>query len=307
MIDGNISVVDVADLAPSPERVKVISAGICGSDLHMLKSGVAHATLGHEVAGITDDGRRVAVRPTGECGSCEPCRAGTPNVCMHAITKLHGVSVDGGLADYTNAPSIQLVDIPDQLPLESAALVEPTAVVLHGVHRVHTEIGMRAIVIGAGSVGLLTAAALVARGLDVEVVARHPHQQEATERLGARVHDGVANNFDVTFDAVASQQAFSQAVTLTRPTGSIVEFGLFWDPVTLDNQILFKEISLHPSIFYSHDHDHDDFAEAAALLSTHPHITDTVVTHRFPLDDAAEAFRVAADRKAGAIKVHLFT
>ncbi len=299
--------VEVDDLEPSPERVKVVSAGICGSDLHMLQSGVARSTLGHEVAGITDDGRRVAVRPTGECGTCDPCRTGRPHVCLHAITRLHGVSVDGGLADFTNAPAIQLVPIPDELPLESAALVEPTAVVLHGVHRVHTEKDMRAVVIGAGSVGLLTAAALVARGLHVDVVARHPHQQEAAEKLGARIHDGTANNFDVTFDAVASQQAFSQAVALTRPTGSIVEFGLFWDPVTLDNQILFKEISLHPSIFYSHDHNHDDFTEAAALLSTHPHITNTVVTHRFPLDDAAEAFRVAADRKAGAIKVHLYT
>lgn len=205
------------------------------------------------------------------------------------------------------ATEAQLVDLPADLSTDIAALVEPTAVVVHGLNRVHTAAGMRAVVVGAGSVGLLTAAALVSRGLDVDVVARHPHQCVAVEQVGARVHDGVASNYDVTFDAVASQEALTQCVSLTRPTGSIVEFGLFWKPVTLDNQLLFKEISLHPSIFYSHAHDHDDFVTAAELLVAHPHISDAVVTHRFPLDEAAEAFRVAADRKAGAIKVHLFT
>jgi threonine dehydrogenase-like Zn-dependent dehydrogenase len=68
-----------------------------------------------------------------------------------------------------------------------------------------------------------------------------------------------------------------------------------------------KEITLYPSIFYSHDHAHNDFEEAIDLLHRVPNIVTHLVTHRFHLEDAEEAFRVANDRQSGSIKVHLFT
>ena len=79
--------------------------------------------------------------------------------------------------------------------------------------------------------------------------------------------------------------------------------GTFWDPVQLDASMLVKEVRLVMSQCYGHHHGVREFDEAAAILADHPDLAETLVTHRFPLDDAPEAFRVAADRASGAIKV----
>jgi threonine dehydrogenase-like Zn-dependent dehydrogenase len=179
------------------------------------------------------------------------------------------------------------------------------AVVIHGINRSHIEKGSRAVVIGAGSIGLLTAAVLVDRGINVDIVTRHPHQSLAAEKIGAHPVTEPGSNYDVSFDAVCSQQSFDACVQATRPCGTLLEFGMFWSPVTLNNSLMMKEITVIPSIFYGHNHEHHDFVEAVDVLVRLPFLIDAVVTHRFALTDAAEAFRVAADRKSGAIKVHL--
>lgn len=304
---GEISVID-KDAPEGPgELVSVRRAGICGSDLHLVAAGLHGVVLGHEFAGTLDDGSLVAVRPTGECGSCTSCIGGHPNTCRMAAGVLHGTSIDGGLADFVRVEQSRLVALPANMTDSSAALVEPMAVAIHGMSRVDISPGMRVLVVGAGSIGLLTAAALVARGADVSIVARHPHQATVAEALGARVVTSPDNDHDVAFDAVSTQESLDACVTHTRPRGVIVEFGLIWRPVALTNTMLMKEITLVPTMFYSHGHDHDDFSTAAALLHAHPHVAELLVTHSFPLEDAAEAFRVAADRSTGAIKVHLFT
>lgn len=291
----------------------VTTSGICGSDLHLVAAGLSGVTLGHEFGGRTPDGHLVAVRPTGHCGTCASCRAGHPNTCRLAVAALHGTSIDGGLAEFALIDHDRLVPMPDGVDEASVALVEPLAVAVHGVNRVAPESGAEALVVGAGTIGLLTAAVLVSRGVSVDIVARHPHQALAAEALGARVVGtsgsklGAERGYGTSFDAVSSQEALDTCVRHTRPRGSIVEFGLIWSPVGLTNSLLMKEITLVPTMFYSHGHDHDDFADAAGLLARAPAIHSHLVTHRFPLEDAAEAFRTAADRASGALKVHLFT
>jgi threonine dehydrogenase-like Zn-dependent dehydrogenase len=217
------------------------------------------------------------------------------------------MSRDGGLAEFVIADSNQLFEIPTGVEPSGVALIEPLAVVMHGINRAKITSGSRAVIIGAGSIGLLTAAALVDRGIDVDIVTRHPHQALAAEAIGARPVSEAGQNYDVSFDAVCSQQSFDVCVTATRPCGTLLEFGMFWSPVTLNNMLMMKEITVVPSIFYGHTHEHHDFLEAIDLLTRTPHLIEAVVTHRFALTDAAEAFRVASDRKSGAIKVHLFT
>jgi len=287
----------------------VTSAGICGSDLHLLSLGFSGPVLGHEFGGRLDDGRLVAVRPTGECGSCASCVRGRPQLCGDALAGLYGTSLPGGLCERTVVDGSRVVPMPDGARDRDVALVEPLAVAVHGVARGRAEPGERALVIGAGSIGLLTAVALLHRGTQVDLVARHPHQREAGEALGARPVDaaeaGRHGDYATVFDAVSSQQSFDASVAAARPGGAVVEFGMFWAPVTLGNSVLLKEITVVPTMFYSHGHDHDDFAEAARIVASDHTVADVLVTHRFGLDDAERAFEVAADRASGAIKVHV--
>ncbi len=304
---GKVRVVERDEPVGDGRLVTVTSAGICGSDLHLLSLGFGGVILGHEFGGVTDDGRLVAVRPTGECGGCRECTRGLSHLCADAGRDLLGVSRDGGLTEKILVDDSRLVEVPLGIDPAHVALVEPLAVVVHGIERARPAPGSRALVVGAGSIGLLCAAALVARGVETDIVARHPHQKSAAAMIGATPVDSASGDYETTFDAVCNQQAFDTCVGATVPGGALVEFGMFWETVTLSNSLLMKEITLLPSIFYGHDSTHDDFVTAAQVLAATPNLADAVVTHRFTLNDAAEAVRVAGDRAAGAIKVHLFT
>ena len=287
------------------ELITVTSSGICGSDLHMIEAGLSGVVLGHEFGGLTTHGQLVAVRPTGECGTCAQCTSGFSHTCSMAGRSLHGMSRDGGLAEMVRVDPNQIFPMPSGVDPASVGLVEPLAVVIHGINRSGIQAGSRAVIIGAGSIGLLAAAVLVDRGVIVDIVIRHPHQALAAEKVGAHPVSEAGLNYDVSFDAVCSQQSFDACVQATRPCGTLLEFGMFWSPVTLNNTLMMKEITVIPSIFYGHNHEHHDFEEAVDILARLPSLIDAVVTHRFELTDAPEAFRVANDRKSGAIKVHL--
>lgn len=296
-------VVETPEPASSALVLTVETAGICGSDLHMLGLGPSEVTLGHEFGGRLPDGRRVAVRPIGRCGSCDSCRGFRANLCTDAFARFQGGAIDGGFADRVAVDPDTVFPLYDSQTAGAAALVEPIAVAVHGVRRADVQPGMSVAVVGAGSVGLATVAVLVDFGIDVDVEARYEHQQRAVEALGGRV--GLEGRYDVVFDAVGSQSAFASAVGACRSGADLVELGVFWDPVSMGADVVLREITIRPAVFYTHQHDGSDFQTAIDVLHRSPHIEDVMVTHRFSLDDAAEAFRVAADRRSGALKVHL--
>jgi threonine dehydrogenase-like Zn-dependent dehydrogenase len=158
-------------------------------------------------------------------------------------------------------------------------------------------------VIGGGSIGLAVVAALGHLGIETDMDARYPHQRHAAEQLGA--HVGLRGDYGIVFDAVGSQSAVAASVRACRSGGSIVELGVFWQPITLGRELTLREISLVPALFYAHDHSHSDFDLAIEIVASRPDIESILVTHVFELSDVAEAVRVAGDRSAGAIKVHL--
>lgn len=302
---GQVEVKDHPEPDGDGVLITVTSAGICGSDLHLIDAGISGVVLGHEFGGFTPDGQLVAVRPTGECGTCPSCLSFASSTCAEATSKAHGISMDGGLAEKVLVEESRLFAVPAGIDPVAVGLVEPIAVVIHGINRVEPPSGSRAVVIGAGSIGLLAAAVLKDRGISVDIVARHPHQFAAAEKMGIRALDKAESNYDFSFDAVCSQQSFDQCISATRPRGVLLEFGMVWSPVALSNQFLMKEITIIPSIYYSHDHQHTDFKEAVDFLARHPFITSALVTHQFSLDNAVEAFSVAKNRQSGAIKVHI--
>ena len=305
--ERGIEVLDV----PAPEspdglvRVRVRSAGICGSDLHLIEWGPLPVTLGHEFAGVLDDGTEVAVQPQTPCEVCDCCRRGDQHLCREILSRTHGVSIDGGLADEVWVDPRAVVALPAGVRLEDAGLVEPLAVAVHGINIAELASGMRVLVVGAGSIGLCAVAAAAATGADVDLAGRYPHQIAAGEQLGAGTALGA--DYDVVIDAAGSQSAIDLAVDLVRPGGTIVAMATYWSPIQIGLGFTTKELRLRAASGYGvHRHSGErEFAAAADLLAAVPEVVDAVVTHRFGLDDAAEAFRVAGDRSRGATKVQL--
>jgi threonine dehydrogenase-like Zn-dependent dehydrogenase len=288
--------------ATDPVRVRVRSCGICASDLHLAAWNLP-VTLGHEFAGVLDDGTAVAVQPNAWCGACDRCLAGETQLCRHGVNRLHGVSVDGGLADEVVVDRHCLVPLAVGVDPAIGALVEPLAVGVHAAGRAAVEPGDRALVIGGGSIGLATVTALRHLGLDVDLVARHPHQRAGGELLGAR--NQLGDDYGAVVDAAGTQSSLDDAVARVRPGGAVIVVATYWEPVTIDAALLTKEVRIVPSAMYGHEHGISQFEAAAALLAARPEVVDALVHHRFGLDDAPEAFRVAGDRAAGAIKVVL--
>ncbi|MGH9079408.1 MAG: zinc-dependent alcohol dehydrogenase [Acidimicrobiales bacterium] len=282
-------------------RVSVVSSGICASDLHLASFGPVPVTLGHEFSGRLDDGTPVAVLPAVSCGECDRCRAGHDQQCAAVLGAMYGVSLDGGLADVAWVDPTCAKVVPPSLPLEQACLVEPLAVALHGVDRAGVQPGMRVLVIGGGPIGLCTVAATRNCGADVDLVARHQRRIEAGERLGARVSTG--SEYDIVLDAAGSQSSLDTALQRVRPGGTIGVIGTFWDPVALGPGFQLKEVTMTPAFTYGHHRGVPEFVAAMGILESIPDLAETIVTHHFSLDEAAEAFRVAGDRASGAIKV----
>ena len=301
-IDGQAAVLQLDDPISDWPVLEVASTSICGSDLTLLGWNLP-VTLGHEIAG-TLDGRAYCVEPTVRCGRCDQCLLGAPQRCRGATPHgIIGVAFDGGLAERVAVPPECLVALPDGLDVRDASLVEPLAVSWHALRKVAAQPGERVLVVGGGSVGLLAVAAAAAMGLEVDLDARHDHQRAAGERLGAGAPRG---QYDITVEAAGTDTALATCVRKAAPGGRIALVGMAADDRRVPSiPFVMNELSMVGCNCYDNGAGGHEFAQAAAVLADNPDIAATVITHRFALDDAAEAFRVAADRASGAIKVVL--
>jgi threonine dehydrogenase-like Zn-dependent dehydrogenase len=282
-------------------RVRVASSGICGSDLHMASFGPSRAILGHEFSGTLDDGTPVAVLPVVHCGTCDRCLAGSEQQCRNSLGAMYGLSLDGGLADEAWVNPACATPLPDGVALDQANLVEPLAVALHGVNRADVVSGMQVLVLGAGPIGLCTVATARYLGAQVDLEGHRPNRVTVGERLGASVDIGT--DYDVVLDAAGTQSSLDRAIELTRPGGTIAILGTYWNPVKLGLGVQMKELTLLPCFMYGHHHGVGEFVEAARILHSAPDLADIMNSHHFSLDDAAEAFRVAAEPSECPIKV----
>ena len=303
--NGEVNVSEVPDPSGDGVRVRVRSAGICGSDLHMMRIGFAITSiLGHEVAGELPDGTPVAVEPLGPCGHCEFCVTGDYNFCVFGPAMVYGVGRDGGMADEILVPERCIVRLPAGVRAEDACLVEPLAVAVHGLRNVGVRAGQRVAIVGGGSIGLCALAVATESGAETTLIARHDAQRDAALRLGAKTENGT---YDIVVDAAGTASAIEKAIKLSRPGGTLLLLASYWDgALTIPAFALCaKEVRIVPSIMYRRLGIARDIDIAAALLGARPEIPDVLISHRLPLDAAPEAFRIAQDRKSGAIKVVL--
>jgi len=300
--EGEVELRNIEELPEEGRRVHVRSAGICGSDLHMLAMKYpVPCVAGHEFACLLDNGTPVAIEPVVPCGECEHCIEGNYNLCQHAVNL--GVGRNGGMAEQIIVPERCLVYLPSNVDVKDACLIEPMAVAVHGLRKAGMNKKKRMAVIGGGTIGLCAIAAAESSSAEVGLAARYSHQKEAGVFLGARDIEGL---YDIVVECVGTENAVNEAVNLCRPGGTILMLGTFWQGLAMPQiSVMMKELTIVNSYTYAESGVVRDFDIAAAILSRNHKIAGTLITHRFPLSEVEQAFSTARDRKAGSIKVVL--
>lgn len=221
----------VAEVPEDSTRVQVIQAGICETDLQLIAGYMGFAgVLGHEFVGVAESGPFAGKRVVGEinciCNDCDACRQGRGNHCPNRSV-VGILNHDGAFADSLVVPNTNLHEVPDQMPDDLATLVEPVAAALQILEQLTVQPGMRAIVVGDGRLGNLSAQVLKGAGCDVSVVGKHSPKLATfadlnmdTYLLGAS--DKLARTGDIVVDCTGSSSGLATAIGLTRPRGTLV-------------------------------------------------------------------------------------
>lgn len=256
-------------LAEGESRVRIQATGICGSDLHAFHGHDPRRNppliLGHEAAGEVIEGpllgKRVTMNPLIICGHCDYCMEGRQNLCANRT--MIGMTRPGSFAETLTIPSHCLIELPDTLSAEAAALTEPTATALHGVNRLAVCLPRplseaRVLVIGAGAIGLLTALILRHKGVrHLALAETNPLRRSTAESAGLMAFDPRtdapdADAFGAVFDCVGSAPTRAMAVQCIRPGGVIMHLGLQDNEGELDTRaITLKEVAFLGAYTYT--------------------------------------------------------
>jgi L-iditol 2-dehydrogenase len=314
---GNLQVHDeplpVAGVGEKLVRIK--SVGVCGSDLHWFSEGsigdakLDHPlVLGHEFAGETEDGRRVAIDPAIACGHCEYCEQGHPNLCDNMIFAGHGEH-DGAMREYASYPDRCLFPIPGSLSFADGAMLEPLGIAIHTVDLGKLKAGMTVGVFGCGPIGLLIIQMAKLSGTaNIIATDKLEHRVEAAKRFGASQAYLVGDNsqlsqiraatqgpgVDIAFEAAGAQAAIDDAFAAVRPGGKVILAGIPDDDRTFFSASVARRKGLTIKLVRRMKH---TYPRAIELVSKGLVDVRSLVTHRFPLAEAREAFAVAERRE----------
>ena len=301
--DGTLSLRDRPKPAAGDECViRVSAAGICGTDLELLRGYAAFSGVpGHEFVGVVEEssaidsgwaGRRVVGEITVGCGQCAGCRAAGRGHCdVRTVAGIHGR--DGAFAEYLSLPSANLHAVPPSLDDVTAVFVEPTAAACRVVEQVTINRSTRAAVVGAGRLGLLVAQVLREHGAQLTVIVRGERSPSIAAALGfetATVDSAVASlarRFDLAVDASGDPSGFASARALVRPRGTLVVKSTFHGETAVQfSPLVVDEITVVGSRC-------GPFARAIELLGTGRVDVKSLVAGIYPLEQYAEAFNHA--------------
>lgn len=338
--------IPVPDIRPGWALVRVTHCGICGSDIRYAhgdnpwakqtlgehKPNPNNIILGHEVTGIVESvsqeleediiGKRVAILAFGTCGSCTHCRRGEEHLCENTRHLGHGAGWEnlefyyGGMAEYVPVEIGWLVPLPENVTNEAGVLLDPLGVAVHAVRKAKIEDGDTILIIGGGAVGQLAiSVAKVLADVNVVLVDLCDSVLHIAQKIGAdaAVNPTSTNPGEVVADI--SKGAGARAVidtvgaSLNKYLPLLARGGTYVTMTVTDEPQEFKTISLagERCIVASCNFQLEDYYYGLELLQKGAIESSHIITHRFPLEQAIDAFWTAENKdKTGAVKVVLY-
>jgi L-iditol 2-dehydrogenase len=321
--------------APGPGQalVRLLKTGVCGSDIHLYKTGrigdikiSEPLVIGHECMGVVEDigpgvrpelkGRRVAVDPSMNCMRCEICLSGNYHICPY--NKFLGLPpIDGGLQEYIVHPEELLEPLPDSVSDDAAVVLEPMAIALHAINLVKVKPGQRVVILGTGVLGTCVLELLsLYRGLRVVCVdlledrlARAKEmgadvviqaQEGGREEVRAKVLEAIGGfGAHIVFECSGSADTMWNTCEVSAPTGHVSIIG-----TNPGDELVFPSASTRRRGL--------TLRFVRRSLNTLPaciELTDRgaiqpekLVTHTFPMDKTAEAFQTVDEYREGVLK-----
>lgn len=327
---GKVGIAEVAIPVPKPGEtlLKMVTGGICGSDLGVYRGTMAYGSYprvpGHEfsaeIVKINGDpmgfevGQLVTANPYFHCGTCYSCRRGHVNCCMD--NKTMGVQREGAFSEYFVVPTERLID-GKGIPADTLALVEPFGISYHGVKRADIKPGEKVLVIGSGTIGIMALFAAKIFGAQVYVcdVAKDKLDKaisfgadgvilnESPEAFAAGVNQITeGNGFDVTIEAVGLPSTFQNAVDAAAYRGRVILVGISNRTLDFDFTVIQKK---ELTIMGSRNALTSEMKEIVELVKENKVDLMKVVTNHYSYLNAARAFEDFSTHQATMMKVLL--
>jgi L-iditol 2-dehydrogenase len=330
---GDLRIVEVArpaDPGPGEVIVKVMAAGICGSDIaRVMKTGTYRFPTipGHEFAGIVEEvgsavtgvrpGEAVAVAPLMPCFRCESCQHGHYSLCD--CYDFLGSRSHGGFAQYVKAPARNLVPVPGGVGLDEAATVEPAGIILHGINKIEIGVGDAVAVIGIGALGYFaTRFAKLSGARPIIAVDLDPRKLDLARTAGADITVDASQGdaleairaatggrgVDVVLETAGSNAGREIALAAVRKQGTVLVYGSAHAEVVfkpeLFERILRHEIALIGSWnSYSVPFPGREWRDIMKFVGSGELTARPLISHRLELDEAPGVFRSLLDRSFG--------
>ena len=291
--------------APVPRRegealVRVICAGICGTDLEITKGYSNHrGTLGHEFVGRVEEssrseliGKRVVGEINAGCGKCSLCASGDSRHC--GSRSVLGIKDrEGAFGDYLALPDRNLLEVPDSISDDEAVFIEPLAAALHAVEQAEIRESSRVAVLGDGRLAQMFVRAAAQTGCDLACIGRHANKLELARAGGAQPQElsklsEKFRSFDVVVDSTGSRDGVAIALSLVRPLGTVIVKSTHHESSSLPlTELVVNEVRLIGSRC-------GRFKPAIDLLERRSIDLSPLITARLSLDRGVEAFEIAA-------------
>ncbi len=312
-----------AGLKKGEVLVSINACGICGSDLNIFHRNppVPVYWAGHEISGVVEElgpgvkglkkGMRVCIAPLVPCQKCVQCRSGRDNLCGRST--FVSFNRPGGFANMVSLPASNVFEIPAVLSFGEAVLIEPFADALHAISVAGNVAGKRALVIGCGTLGLLTIKALSLAGVAyVAVLGRYPYQRDHAVSMGAdnaldpEFAAGILRDdgpFDVVFETAGGfgSDSITLSIDALERSGIIVLSGVHYHTPRMNlKDLTEKEIQIRGAQRYRKK----DFVKALSLFAEGKVEAEGLITHRVALERIMDGFEIAFHKKESkAIKV----